>query len=353
MTKLDVRRIFYGDVYRDLSTGKEMTVEKIEGDLISFDDGTNVPAKKLESLFKFLKRGNKVYASADDFEIKNEKLLYKGEEIKGTLKFEEPLCAYEDKMLFKIKSGEKHTVVAYSIKDDTFASFSNVLESDEVKLLVVEPIPVLLFINDNEDGSVSTKLVKFVGTDYLILFQDTEEWVLDENCVKVHRDFTDGSGKQHLFFTSNMKNVEDVKEKEDEPTHFHQEEVDDTLIIQLDIFVEKDEDGKIIQYSLALLDVNVVRGKVQGIQPHYDDAYVVKTDDGIICCRPNYVSQYFEGEDVLKAYETHPILVEVIIGRSGVHNVVRLKDENNDIARIHREDTRDRGSITEVLSEEN
>lgn len=363
MTKLDVKRIFGGDVYLDMSTGKEMTVKKIEGDNVVFDDGvtvfeektisiesgTVVPLNKLGVLFNFLRRGKKVNASTDDFEIKESKLFYKGEEIKTSIAFEEVLCTYEDKALFKIKSlnGEKHTVVSYSIKDDEFTYFQRV--SDDIKLLVVEPIPVLLFTDEYEDGSVSSYLVEFEGEDLPIRFQDTQEWVLNEECVKVHRDFTDGSGNQHIFLTSNMKNVEDVKEKEDDPTHFHQEEVEDTLVIQLNAIARKNEEGLIICYSLVLVAItyNVLKGKVLSIEPHFDKTYVAKTEDGIICCNPCFAPRYFKGKDVLETYEKYPNFVKIDTGRH--HNTIYLKDDEYNVVKIHCEKTEDRGYITEVI----
>lgn len=348
MAKLDERRIFNGDVYRDQVTGNEMVVETIKEDNVVFFDGAVVPLNKLGVLFKFLRRGKKVNASADDFEIKDSKLFYRGKEIKTSIDFEEVLCTYEDKGLFKIKSlnGEKHTIVSYSIKDDTFTYFQRV--SDDIKLLVVEPIPVLLFTDEYEDGSVSSCLVEFEGKDCPIRFQDTQEWVLDEECVNVHRDFTDGSGNQHLFFISNMKNVEDVKEKEDVPTHFHQEEVEDTLVIQLDVIAEKNEDGIIVHYSLEPITFKVLKGKVSAIQPHFDDTYVaVLKEVGIICCNPCFAPRYFKEKEVLEAYEKYPNFVKIDTGRH--HNTIYFKDDEYNVVKIHCEKTEDRGYITEVI----
>ena len=68
----EVRR---GDVYRDMISGKEVTVISVKKDEVIFDDER---AFKDMRCFKFVdNRAEELQLTADDFEIKNDEFFYK------------------------------------------------------------------------------------------------------------------------------------------------------------------------------------------------------------------------------------------------------------------------------------
>lgn len=354
MAKLDERRIYVGDVYQSLRTGMKEEVMSVKNGTVTFTDGSFTDVEKLGILYKFLERSKKASnfdVVADDFSVSDGKLLYKGNEIKAGISFEEVLCAFRDRVYLKIKSldGEKHTVVAYSVKDDKFSYFEQV--GDTVDMFVAEPLPIFLFNNCREDSYVTSTFVKVddigCGGNFEQVVVD-EGWVFDSSSLYSVTDSSDGSGKQ-IFLTSNIKNVEDVKENDDEPTHYHQEEVDDTFIDEWTITHFESEELEKIYYVFGYTLHKTVHGKVEDIGPRYDGSCIVTLKDGIVVyCTTHLSPRYFKGKDVVEAYKNHPTVFRADLGTR--HNVLYLVGaEDNDMVKIHCEKTEDRGFLNEVL----
>lgn len=351
MAKLDEKRICIGDVYQSLRTGMKHEVMSVKNGTITFTDGSFTNIENLGILYKFLSRSKKASnfaIIADDFSVNDGKLLYKGNEIKAGISFEEVLCAFRDRVYLKIKSlkGEKHTVVAYSVKDDKFSYFEEV--GDTVDMFVAEPLPIFLFNECREDGYVTSTFVKVddINGNFEQIIVD-EGWVFSSSSLYSVTDSSDESGKQ-IFLTSNIKNVEDVKENDDEPTHYHQEEVDDTFIDEWTITHFESEELEKTYYVFGYTLHKTVHGKVVNITPRYDGSCTIQQEDGLIYCVTHLSPRYFKGKDVVEAYKSHPTVFRADLGTR--HNVLYLVgDEDNDMVKIHAEKTEDRGFLNEVL----
>ena len=347
MARLDEKRIMAGDVYLNLVDGKEYTVSSVENGIVTFESGDTISVKKMETCFEFMKRGGKFVATEKDFEVKDGKFYYLGEEVKSSYIFEEVFGVYKDSVLLKVANPKEntHLICMYSPIRDRFSFYR--FEGTTIEMVMENPIPVFIFNVEMDDGMVKSFICSFDSDDRIYTFDTDDKWICNQGLYKLIPD-TNRNGIQ-LFFKSNMMNVMDNKDDEDAETHYHQEETDKEYMVQLWLHCDvpaNEELGIEEVYSLQYVS-SIETLKVVDVVSHYDLSYVMKTDEGIVYCNPSISPRYFKGEEVLKAYDEHPHFVKAKVGRH--HNVLYLANGDYDVIKVHCELTDDRGYITEVV----
>ena len=347
MARLDEKRIMAGDVYLNLVDGKEYTVSSVENGIVTFESGDTISVKKMETCFEFMKRGGKFVATEKDFEVKDGKFYYLGEEVKSSYIFEEVFGVYKDSVLLKVANSKEntHLICMYSPIRDRFSFYR--FEGTTIEMVMENPIPVFIFNVEMDDGMVKSFICSFDSDDRIYTFDTDDKWICNQGLYKLIPD-TNRNGIQ-LFFKSNMMNVMDNKDDEDAETHYHQKETDKEYMVQLWLHCDvpaNEELGIEEVYSLQYVS-SIETLKVVDVVSHYDLSYVMKTDEGIVYCNPSISPRYFKGEEVLKAYDEHPHFVKAKVGRH--HNVLYLANGDYDVIKVHCELTDDRGYITEVV----
>lgn len=352
----EVRR---GDVYRDMISGKEVTVISVKKDEVIFDDER---AFKDMRCFKFVdNRAEELQLTADDFEIKNDEFFYKGEAIvTGTLIPKEIIALVSGGVLVTAADNRKNGVInlyRYIIDDDRFKAISYgvdeasiVYEADQilaVKLVSYEDHQVP---GKEEDDELET--VQGINERIVVLFNGHEINTICGHFGDVYNTIEKAEGTTILITTSDkvMEEISDIdgvifkKLVESEAT-----EVAEIIFDRM--YSYDDEEEKELTGVNAYEQHHRVDGKIESISCVRDandnrNSLFIVTENGIQHTFNGHVARKAYGENVTAAAKNYPYCVGLEAGRK--INRFYLANDAYEVVCIKVTLTEDRGYVTEI-----
>lgn len=352
-------KVARGDVYRDMISGKEVTVISVKKDEVIFDDER---AFKDMRCFKFIdNRAEELQLAADDFEIKNDEFFYKGEAIvTGTLIPKEIIALVSGGVLVTAADNRKNGVInlyRYLIDDDSFKVISygvdeasTVYEADQilaVKLVSYEDHQVP---GKEEDDEPET--VQGINERIVVLFKGYEINTIFGHFGDVYNTIEKAEGTTILITTSDkvMEEASDVdgvvfkKLVESEAT-----EVAEIIFDRM--YSYDDEEEKELTGVSAYEQHHRVDGKIESISCVRDandnrNSLFIVTEKGVQHTYNGHVARKAYGENVTAAAKNYPYCVGLEAGRK--INKFYLANDAYEVVCIKVTLTEDRGYVTEI-----
>lgn len=375
MTK---NNVFAGYKYKDLLTGKILTVKKVDQEGIHFEE-SNLVVKDLTTFeeVETTLDGTKV----GEFSLKNGILYYEDSKIEcGTLAIEEIVATFKNKVILKVKSLNKKSSVipegkyelfVYNVVHDKF--FKTQESFDELSVLHDEDGLLLLngktFVEHTISKEAFEELENSTG-DAIVSEQlfsgDVKVEVVQQSLIAFRYGIYDSS----FTYSGELKDVNVYKEDDDvvitglsdEVVKLYDVDGDDVSatvkgrlkvmqIICKPIFDEySDEKGDIQEVEFDSFEINIIEGdEVKEVKPTHDGRHslLIITENGFIYSNANYNPRYASGQTAKDAVDNYPFFVGL---EPGTHrNLFTLSNEKREIVKIEVVKTHDRGYTTNVI----
>lgn len=310
------------DKMMNMVTGAEVMITAINGEEVTFDDGTVLTMDKVNACFKFV--SNDTPYPAPNVEVNGNEVIVDGVKVvTGIMKPIKVVATIPGAALILVegKDSKKNLVRFDAVKGEF--SHNAIDESiDDVKVLYEkDDILVYSVVTENdrkvvdEDDKEKTVVVKDYA-DRVFVVKDGDVIGLFCNMIldKYVKTIIADDGQIQLFFERSKKL--DIREDVDGYEFNAVSDMDGVDLVEISIVEEIDEETEEVVDVYANSDC-AHYGEVKEIaQIHEDNGVMVVTGNGIHIYGRRHMAI---GQDVLDAVAKHPILVR-FTAASGSHN---------------------------------
>ena len=310
------------DKMMNMVTGAEVMITAINGEEVTFDDGTVLTMDKVNACFKFV--SNDTPYPAPNVEVNGNEVIVDGVKVvTGIMKPIKVVATIPGAALILVegKDSKKNLVRFDAVKGEF--SHNAIAESiDDVKVLYEkDDILVYSVITENdrkvvdEDDKEKTVVVKdYADRVYVIKDGDVIGQFFNMNLDKHVETIAADDGQIQLFFERSKKL--DTREDTDGYDFYVVSDMDGVDLVEITIVEEIDEETEEVVDVYANSDC-AHYGEVKKIaQIHEDNGVMVVTGNGIHIYGRRHMAI---GQDVLDAVAKHPTLVR-FTAASGSHN---------------------------------
>lgn len=309
------------DKMKSMVTGAEATITAINGEEVTFDDGTVISMDKVNACFEFVSNDTPYPAPAA--EVNGNEVVVDGVKVvTGIMKPIKVVAAVPGAALILTegKDSKKNLVRFDAVKGEF--NHNAIAESiDDVRVLYEKDgILVYSVVTENdrkvvdEDNDRETVVKDYTDCVYVIKDSDVIGQFCNMNLDKHVKTITADDGQIQLFFERSKKL--DTREDTDGYDFYVVSDMDGVDLVEIAIVEEIDEEteevGDIYANSYC-----AHYGEVKRIsQIHGDNGVMVVTGNGIHIYGRRHMAI---GQDVLDAVAEHPILVR-FTAAGGSHN---------------------------------
>lgn len=309
------------DKMKSMVTGAEATITAINGEEVTFDDGTVISMDKVNACFEFVSNDTPYPAPAA--EVNGNEVVVDGVKVvTGIMKPIKVVAAVPGAALILTegKDSKKNLVRFDAVKGEF--NHNAIAESiDDVRVLYEKDgILVYSVVTENdrkvvdEDNDRETVVKDYTDCVYVIKDGDVIGQFCNMNLDKHVKTITADDGQIQLFFERSKKL--DTREDTDGYDFYVVSDMDGVDLVEIAIVEEIDEEteevGDIYANSYC-----AHYGEVKRIsQIHGDNGVMVVTGNGIHIYGRRHMAI---GQDVLDAVAEHPILVR-FTAAGGSHN---------------------------------
>lgn len=310
------------DKMMNMVTGAEVMITAINGEEVTFDDGTVLTMDKVNACFKFV--SNDTPYPAPNVEVNGNEVIVDGVKVvTGIMRPIKVVATIPGAALILVegKDSKKNLVRFDAVKGEF--SHNAIAESiDDVRVLYEKDgILVYSVVTENdrkvidEDDKEKTVVVKdYADRVYVIKDGDVIGQFFNMNLDKHVETIAADDGQIQLFFERSKKL--DTREDTDGYDFYVVSDGDGVDLVEITIVEEIDEETEEVVDVYANSDC-AHYGEVKKIaQIHEDNGVMVVTGNGIHIYGRRHMAI---GQDVLDAVAKHPILVR-FTAASGSHN---------------------------------
>ena len=332
------RRI--NDKMINMVTGKSVVIVAINGDEITFDDGTALAIDKVNACFKFV--SNDTPYPAPTAEVNGNEVIVDGVKVvTGIMKPIKVVATIPGAALILAEGKDsKKNLVRFDAVKGEFNHNAIAEAIDDVKVLYEKDgILVYSVVTENdrkvvEDNDEEAVVKDYTDRVYVIKDGDVIGQFCNMNLDKHVETIIADDGQIQLFFERSKKL--DTREDTDGYDFYVVSDMDGVDIVEITIVEEIDEETEEVVDVYANSDC-AHYGEVKRIsQIHGDNGVMVVTSNGIHIYGRRHMAI---GQDVLDAVAEHPILVRfTAAGGSHNHDTFVLSDDkyNTVLIRVER-----------------
>lgn len=321
------RRI--NDKMINMVTGKSVVIVAINGDEITFDDGTALAIDKVNACFKFV--SNDTPYPAPTAEVNGNEVIVDGVKVvTGIMKPIKVVATIPGAALILAEGKDsKKNLVRFDAVKGEFNHNAIAEAIDDVKVLYEKDgILVYSVVTENdrkvvEDNDEEAVVKDYTDRVYVIKDGDVIGQFCNMNLDKHVETIIADDGQIQLFFERSKKL--DTREDTDGYDFYVVSDMDGVDIVEITIVEEIDEETEEVVDVYANSDC-AHYGEVKRIsQIHGDNGVMVVTSNGIHIYGRRHMAI---GQDVLDAVAEHPILVRfTAAGGSHNHDTFVLSDD--------------------------
>lgn len=321
------RRI--SDKMINMVTGKSVVIVAINGDEITFDDGTALAIDKVNACFKFV--SNDTPYPAPTAEVNGNEVIVDGVKVvTGIMKPIKVVATIPGAALILAEGKDsKKNLVRFDAVKGEFNHNAIAEAIDDVKVLYEKDgILVYSVVTENdrkvvEDNDEEAVVKDYTDRVYVIKDGDVIGQFCNMNLDKHVETIIADDGQIQLFFERSKKL--DTREDTDGYDFYVVSDMDGVDIVEITIVEEIDEETEEVVDVYANSDC-AHYGEVKRIsQIHGDNGVMVVTSNGIHIYGRRHMAI---GQDVLDAVAEHPILVRfTAAGGSHNHDTFVLSDD--------------------------
>lgn len=321
------RRI--NDKMINMVTGKSVVIVAINGDEITFDDGTALAIDKVNACFKFV--SNDTPYPAPTAEVNGNEVIVDGVKVvTGIMKPIKVVATIPGAALILAEGKDsKKNLVRFDAVKGEFNHNAIAEAIDDVKVLYEKDgILVYSVVTENdrkvvEDNDEEAVVKDYTDRVYVIKDGDVIGQFCNMNLDKHVETIIADDGQIQLFFERSKKL--DTREDTDGYDFYVVSDMDGVDIVEITIVEEIDEETEEVVDVYANSDC-AHYGEVKRIsQIHGDNRVMVVTSNGIHIYGRRHMAI---GQDVLDAVAEHPILVRfTAAGGSHNHDTFVLSDD--------------------------
>lgn len=321
------RRI--NDKMINMVTGKSVVIVAINGDEITFDDGTALAIDKVNACFKFV--SNDTPYPAPTAEVNGNEVIVDGVKVvTGIMKPIKVVATIPGAALILAEGKDsKKNLVRFDAVKGEFNHNAIAEAIDDVKVLYEKDgILVYSVVTENdrkvvEDNDEEAAVKDYTDRVYVIKDGDVIGQFCNMNLDKHVETIIADDGQIQLFFERSKKL--DTREDTDGYDFYVVSDMDGVDLVEITIVEEIDEETEEVVDVYANSDC-AHYGEVKRIsQIHGDNGVMVVTSNGIHIYGRRHMAI---GQDVLDAVAEHPILVRfTAAGGSHNHDTFVLSDD--------------------------
>ena len=310
------------DKMMNMVTGAEVMITAINGEEVTFDDGTVLTMDKVNACFKFV--SNDTPYPAPNVEVNGNEVIVNGVKVvTGIMKPIKVVATIPGAALILVEGKDsKKNLVRFDAVKGEFNHNAIAEAIDDVRVLYEkDSILVYSVVTENdrkvvdEDDKEKTVVVKdYADRVYVIKDGDVIGQFFNMNLDKHVETIAADDGQIQLFFERSKKL--DTREDTDGYDFYVVSDGDGVDLVEITIVEEIDEETEEVVDVYANSDC-AHYGEVKKIaQIHEDNGVMVVTGNGIHIYGRRHMAI---GQDVLDAVAKHPILVR-FTAASGSHN---------------------------------
>lgn len=309
------------DTMLDMVTGKSVVITAINGDEITFDDGTVLTMDKVNACFKFV--SNDTPYPAPTAEVNGNEVVVDGVKVvTGIMKPIKVVATVPGAALILAEGKDsKKNLVRFDAVKGEFNHNAIAEAIDDVRVLYEKDgILVYSVVTENdrkvvdEDNDEEAVVKDYTDRVYVIKDGDVIGQFCNMNLDKHVETIIADDGQIQLFFERSKKL--NIREDVDGYDFNVVSDMDGVDLVEITIVEEIDEETEEVVDVYANSDC-AHYGEVKKIaQIHEDNGVMVVTGNGIHIYGRRHMAI---GQDVLDAVEKHPILVR-FTAASGSHN---------------------------------
>lgn len=313
----------------NMVTGKSVVIVAINGDEITFDDGTALAIDKVNACFKFV--SNDTPYPAPTAEVNGNEVIVDGVKVvTGIMKPIKVVATIPGAALILAEGKDsKKNLVRFDAVKGEFNHNAIAEAIDDVKVLYEKDgILVYSVVTENdrkvvEDNDEEAVVKDYTDRVYVIKDGDVIGQFCNMNLDKHVETIIADDGQIQLFFERSKKL--DTREDTDGYDFYVVSDMDGVDIVEITIVEEIDEETEEVVDVYANSDC-AHYGEVKRIsQIHGDNGVMVVTSNGIHIYGRRHMAI---GQDVLDAVAEHPILVRfTAAGGSHNHDTFVLSDD--------------------------
>lgn len=314
------RRI--NDKMINMVTGKSVVIVAINGDEITFDDGTALAIDKVNACFKFT--GNDTAYPAPKAEVNGNEVVVDGVKVvTGIMKPIKVVATIPGAALILVEGKDnKKNLVRFDAVKGEFNHNAIGEAIDEVKVLhEKDGILIYSVVTENdrkvvdEDDNEKTVVVKdYADRVYVVKDGNVIGQFCNMNLDRYVETIIADDGQIQLFFERSKKL--DTREDTDGYDFYVVSDMDGVDLVEIAIVEEIDEETEEVA-DIYANSYCAHYGEVKRISPiHGDNGVMVVTGNGIHIYGRRHMAI---GQDVLDAVAEHPILVR-FTAAGGAHN---------------------------------
>ena len=317
------------DKMMNMVTGKSVVIVAINGDEITFDDGTTLAIDKVNACFKFV--SNDTPYPAPTAEVNGNEVIVDGVKVvTGIMKPIKVVATIPGAALILAEGKDsKKNLVRFDAVKGEFNHNAIAEAIDDVKVLYEKDgILVYSVVTENdrkvvEDNDEEAVVKDYTDRVYVIKDGDVIGQFCNMNLDKHVETIIADDGQIQLFFERSKKL--DTREDTDGYDFYVVSDMDGVDIVEITIVEEIDEETEEVVDVYANSDC-AHYGEVKRIsQIHGDNGVMVVTSNGIHIYGRRHMAI---GQDVLDAVAEHPILVRfTAAGGSHNHDTFVLSDD--------------------------
>ena len=321
------RRI--NDKMINMVTGKSVVIVAINGDEITFDDGTALAIDKVNACFKFV--SNDTPYPAPTAEVNGNEVIVDGVKVvTGIMKPIKVVATIPGAALILAEGKDsKKNLVRFDAVKGEFNHNAIAEAIDDVKVLYEKDgILVYSVVTENdrkvvEDNDEEAVVKDYTDRVYVIKDGDVIGQFCNMNLDKHVETIIADDGQIQLFFERSKKL--DTREDTDGYDFYVVSDMDGVDIVEITIVEEIDEETEEVVDVYANSDCAHYGEAKRISQIHGDNGVMVVTSNGIHIYGRRHMAI---GQDVLDAVAEHPILVRfTAAGGSHNHDTFVLSDD--------------------------
>lgn len=318
------------DKMMNMVTGKSVVIVAINGDEITFDDGTALAIDKVNTCFKFV--SNDTPYPAPTAEVNGNEVIVDGVKVvTGIMKPIKVVATIPGAALILAEGKDsKKNLVRFDAVKGEFNHNAIAEAIDDVRVLYEKDgILVYSVVTENdrkvvdEDNDKEAVVKDYADRVYVIKDGDVIGQFFNMNLDKHVETIAADDGQIQLFFERSKKL--DTREDTDGYDFYVVSDMDGVDLVEIAIVEEIDEETEEVADVYANSDC-AHYGEVKRIsQIHGDNGVMVVTSNGIHIYGRRHMAI---GQDVLDAVAEHPILVRfTAAGGSHNHDTFVLSDD--------------------------
>ena len=306
----------------NMVTGAEVMITAINGEEVTFDDGTVLTMDKVNACFKFV--SNDTPYPAPNVEVNGNEVIVDGVKVvTGIMKPIKVVATIPGAALILVEGKDsKKNLVRFDAVKGEFNHNAIAEAIDDVRVLYEKDgILVYSVVTENdrkvvdEDDKEKTVVVKdYADRVYVIKDGDVISQFFNMNLDKHVETIAADDGQIQLFFERSKKL--DTREDTDGYDFYVVSDGDGVDLVEITIVEEIDEETEEVVDVYANSDCAHYGEVKKIVQIHEDNGVMVVTGNGIHIYGRRHMAI---GQDVLDAVAKHPILVR-FTAASGSHN---------------------------------